>query len=113
MGASHQLSAGLSAVELPAATGSTTTDGATITERAIHPLSALPRPFLRWAGSKRFLLPHLVEWLPERFGTYYEPFLGAGSLYFLLQPRDAVLTDKCRELIETYDAVRLNVSTLR
>lgn len=75
-------------------------------QRAGAWLSASPRPFLRWAGSKRSLLSSIVEVLPDRFGTYREPFLGGGSLFFLLQPDRASLSDVCGELIETYQAVR-------
>lgn len=74
--------------------------------RASAPLSAVPRAFLRWAGSKRYLLPDLVEAIPEAFGTYREPFLGSGSLFFLLQPHRSVLSDAARELMSTYCAVR-------
>lgn len=77
-------------------------------ERAALPHSVSPRPFLRWAGSKRYLLGHIVEHLPSSFGTYFEPFLGAGSLYFLLQPSSAVLSDKCLPLVQTYEAIRDN-----
>lgn len=77
-----------------------------LTDRASHPLSALPRPFLRWAGSKQRLLRQIVPRLPATFGTYYEPFLGAGSLFFLIEPPNAVLADSNLELIETYRAVR-------
>ncbi|OGA66491.1 MAG: hypothetical protein A3G81_02230 [Betaproteobacteria bacterium RIFCSPLOWO2_12_FULL_65_14] len=79
-----------------------------LVEKATRPLSATPRPFLRWAGSKRFLLGHIAALLPKGFGTYYEPFLGSGSLFFLLCPSDAVLSDSCKELITTYRAVRDN-----
>src|SRR2546425_13217389 len=44
-----------------------------VADRAGSPLSAVPRPFLRWAGSKRWLLRHLVPLLPPRFRTYREP----------------------------------------
>lgn len=81
-------------------------------DRAAHPHSAMPRAFLRWAGSKRYLLPHIVRYLPRSYGTYFEPFLGSGSLFFLLQPAVAVLGDRCSPLIETYEAVRDNVSAV-
>ena len=81
-------------------------------ERAALPHSARPRPFLRWAGSKRYLLRSIIEHLPRSYGTYFEPFLGAGSLYFLLQPSSAVLGDKCVPLIHTYEAVRDNVGAV-
>jgi DNA adenine methylase len=77
-----------------------------ILARASAQLSATPRPFLRWAGSKRRLLPELVEHLPDQFGTYWEPFLGSGSLYFCLQPETAHLNDSCTPLIQTYAAIR-------
>lgn len=77
--------------------------------RADTPNSTLPRPFLRWAGSKRFLLKYIIDALPTSFGTYREPFLGSGALFFLLQPKQAYLSDKCGELIETFKALRDDV----
>lgn len=71
-------------------------------------LSVEPRPFLRWAGSKRVLLRHLVDLLPTHYRTYREPFLGGASLFFLLRPERAHLSDTCRELIDTFVAVRDN-----
>ena len=47
-----------------------------------------PKPFVKWAGGKRQLIPILNQNLPESFGTYYEPFLGGGALLFY------ILTDK-------------------
>ena len=83
-----------------------------ITARALSPNSTYPRAFLRWAGSKRFLLKHVVEVLPPRFEVYREPFLGSGSLYFTLCPERAVLSDICGELIETFCAIKDNVDTV-
>ncbi len=80
--------------------------------RAKRPNSCTPRPFLRWAGSKRLLSKHIVDLLPGRFGTYIEPFFGSGALFFLLQPRKAVISDSCSELVETHKAVRDNVSSV-
>ena len=74
--------------------------------RANAPSSISPRPFLRWAGSKRLLLTHLAEFIPPKFDRYFEPFLGSGSLFFLLSPRQATLSDSCSELIDTFCAVR-------
>lgn len=71
-------------------------------------LSTTPRPFLKWAGSKRRFLPDILPHLPHRFNRYYEPFLGSGALFFLLRPTSAILSDNCAELIQTYEAVRTN-----
>ncbi len=80
-------------------------DRAILEERASQPMKSLPRPFLKWAGSKRSLAAQIVPSLPDGYGTYWEPFLGGGSLFFLLQPERAILGDLCAPLIETYEAV--------
>ncbi|MDA8118309.1 MAG: Dam family site-specific DNA-(adenine-N6)-methyltransferase [Actinomycetota bacterium] len=81
-------------------------------ERASSPLSAQPRPFLRWVGSKRWLLKQMVDSLPSQFATYHEPFLGSGALFFLLSPTRASLSDRCSELIEVYKATKDDVSAI-
>jgi DNA adenine methylase len=80
--------------------------------RAALALSTSPRPFLRWAGSKRALLSHIVEALPDRYGAYHEPFMGSASLFFLLRPPEAFLSDSCSELVETFAAVRDSPETI-
>lgn len=63
-------------------------------------------PFLRWAGSKRKLLPSLVPyWLASGACRYLEPFVGSGALFFALGPAEAVLSDLNSDLIETYRAI--------
>jgi len=76
--------------------------------RANAPMSALPRPFLRWAGSKQKVLRSILPYLPLSYDRFFEPFLGSGSLFFLLQPERAVLADSNGDLIETYRAIRDN-----
>jgi len=80
--------------------------------RACSPNSSLPRPFLRWAGSKRRLLNQIIPFIPQQFHAYYEPFLGSGALFFLLCPRQAWLSDKSRELIDVYKILRDSVSSI-
>lgn len=53
------------------------------------------------------MIPHLTHALPK-FNRYYEPFLGSGSLFFALEPKDAVLSDSNRELINCYRQVKNN-----
>ncbi|MFJ2370223.1 DNA adenine methylase [Microbacterium sp. NPDC087665] len=83
----------------------TTPDKTTLLTRASNPLSAEPRPFLRWAGSKQRLLSQLVDYVPPFEGRYFEPFLGAGALFFLLDQSHATLSDKIAPLVETYNVV--------
>lgn len=69
----------------------------------------MPKPFIKWAGGKRRLVDAIKEYAPRVYGTYYEPFLGGGALFFELKPRWAVLSDINLRLIRTYKAVRDNV----
>ncbi len=78
---------------------------APLQERAKKTMSTLPRPFLRWPGSKRRVLSEIIPFLPAQFNRYYEPFLGGGSLFFLLQPSLASLGDTCDPLISCFRTV--------
>jgi DNA adenine methylase len=40
------------------------------------------RPFLKWVGGKRQLLPALRRFYPATIGAYFEPFLGSGAVFF-------------------------------
>lgn len=64
------------------------------------------KPFLRWAGGKRWLAPMLAERLGSWDGQYVEPFLGSGAVFFALQPKTAVLADANEELIACYRGVQ-------
>jgi DNA adenine methylase len=63
-------------------------------------------PFLRWAGSKRGLLPLLSSCIPKEYGTYFEPFVGSACLFFAIRPAAGVLGDFNPDLIATYDTIR-------
>jgi DNA adenine methylase len=76
------------------------------------PKNPLVRPFLKWAGGKRQLLPELIKLVPAQYGTYYEPFLGGGALFLDLQRKRAVVNDSNTELINCYEAVRDHVEDL-
>lgn len=70
------------------------------------------RPFLKWAGGKRQLLPELRRFYPARFETYYEPFVGSGAVFFdlynsgRLAGRRVVLADQNADLVGCYGMVR-------
>ncbi len=64
------------------------------------------KPFLRWAGGKQWLARRLASLIPERNYTYYEPFLGGGSLFFAAQPKKAILSDINQRLIVAYQVLR-------
>lgn len=70
------------------------------------------KPFVKWAGGKSQILPQLIARLPEKFGTYFEPFVGGGALFFAISPERAVLSDLNPELINAYVMVRDNVEAI-
>ena len=69
-------------------------------------------PIIKWAGSKRQLLPELRARIPHRFGRYIEPFLGSGALFLDLLPNEAILNDFNPELINMYSCIRENADAI-
>lgn len=71
------------------------------------------RPFLKWAGGKRWLVETLSPKLKPLNGTYFEPFLGAGAV-FLAQvgaPR-RVASDANHELVNAWNVIRNSLPEL-
>lgn len=73
----------------------------------------LVRPFLKWAGGKRQLIPTIIgNHVPQKYNVYYEPFIGGGALLFALQPKNAVINDINSELINCYEVIRDSLDEL-
>ncbi|WP_298276389.1 DNA adenine methylase [Ferroplasma sp.] len=68
------------------------------------------KPILKWAGGKRQLLPVLLKNIPDKFNTYYEPFIGGAamliSLYSLNKINNAVISDTNTDLYNLYRTIR-------
>jgi len=75
-----------------------------------------PAVFLKWAGGKRQLLPELFKHVPDKFGRYYEPFLGGGALFFAMRAKGwndvATLSDENCRLISAYAGVKNDVNAV-
>lgn len=69
------------------------------------------RPFLKWVGGKRQLLPVLRRYYPSSYGAYFEPFAGSGAVFFdlvshgQLDGRPATLSDDNADLVGCYARV--------
>lgn len=70
------------------------------------------RPYLKWAGGKRQLLAEIKNYLPKGDYTYYEPFLGAGAVFFDLRPQRAVVNDCNTQLMMTYTIIKNDIEGL-
>lgn len=78
--------------------------------------TSVPKPFVKWAGGKRQLLPILSQHIPKNFDTYFEPFLGGGAVLFHLISQDSQLkcfvSDVNSTLILSYVTIRDKVDEL-
>ena len=73
-------------------------------------------PVLKWAGGKTHLLAQILDRLPPRAETYFEPFVGGGAVFFALARADrfrhAVIADQNSDLVEVYTAIRDDVDAV-
>ncbi|HEX5655894.1 MAG TPA: DNA adenine methylase [Polyangiales bacterium] len=75
---------------------------------------ASARPFLKWVGGKRALLPSLCARLPPGVDRmrHVEPFAGGAALFFDRAPNRALLCDVNPDLVTAYQAVRDEVEVV-
>lgn len=65
------------------------------------------QPFLKWPGGKRWVAAKIARLIRRNLtGTYYEPFLGGGAIFFHLLPEKAVLSDINSELVLVYKTIQ-------
>ena len=67
-----------------------------------HPLP----PLFRWPGGKRWLVPTLQPLISQGVGRYFEPFFGAGALFFATGPSESVVSDANADLMACYRCIR-------
>lgn len=79
-------------------------------------IASEPRPFVKWAGGKRQLLPVITNHIPDKFERYFEPFLGGGAVFFKLISQGRVsrwmLSDLNSDLVLSYVTIRDRVEDL-
>ncbi|MEA3493756.1 MAG: Dam family site-specific DNA-(adenine-N6)-methyltransferase [Candidatus Margulisiibacteriota bacterium] len=59
-------------------------------------------PLIKWSGSKRSQAEEIIGLFPDTVNTYYEPFLGGGSILGAFSPKKAICGDVCQALIELW-----------
>ena len=78
-------------------------------------------PILKWAGGKTQILDNIFNHFPNSINTYYEPFIGGGSVFLqLLQKiekkeinvKRIILGDINENLIYLYEYIKDNVEKL-
>lgn len=70
------------------------------------------KPVIKWSGSKRSQSDKIKSYLPNTFNTYYEPFVGGGSMLYAITPEEAVCGDVCKPLIDLWNEIKRNPEQL-
>lgn len=80
--------------------------------------NSMAAPCFKWPGGKRGVVKIIdgMNLFPDEIGTYYEPFFGAGAIYFYLYNKgiikNAVISDINSELCNTYIQIRTNLEKM-
>ena len=64
------------------------------------------KPVIKWSGSKRTQAHEIIKYLPTHFNTYYEPFVGGGSMLYAINPELGVCGDVCTPLIDLWKSIQ-------
>lgn len=74
------------------------------------------QPIIKWTGSKRLLSNKIISYFPTFFNYYYEPFIGGGSLLYLVNKENrsnfSVAGDICKSLIDLWKVIKFKPEDL-
>jgi len=70
-------------------------------------------PVLKYRGGKSREIPRFLQYIPDDFNRYIEPFLGGGAVYFHIEPDNAILNDINDRLITFYQHLKNNYPQVR
>ena len=63
------------------------------------------KPLIKWSGGKSDEIKMFQKYFPSHYTRYIEPFIGGGSVFFYLNPYNAVISDVHTELIDLYKSI--------
>lgn len=74
------------------------------------------KPFIKWIGGKARMARHVLDRLPSRCNTYFEPMVGGGAVFVEMAKTNrfdrAVLSDTNPELMNAWRVVRSDAAAL-
>lgn len=71
------------------------------------------QPVIKWSGSKRPQAETIKSLMPTSYRRYYEPFVGGGSMLYVLHPKDAIAGDVCKPLINLWNAIKTRPNDIK
>ena len=71
------------------------------------------KPMIKYRGGKSREISEILPYVPSNYKRYVEPFFGGGAMYFYLEPRNALINDLNKPLIDFYLGVRNDYPNLR
>ncbi len=71
-----------------------------------------PSQLLKWIGNKQRFASQIAHIFPDKFDTYYEPFLGSGAVLGALGPKKAIAADILKPLIDLWNILKTDPQKL-
>ncbi|MBP3777454.1 MAG: DNA adenine methylase, partial [Prevotella sp.] len=68
---------------------------------------------IKYRGGKSKEINNFIEFIPNQYDRYIEPFAGGAALFFYLAPNAALINDINSRLVNFYSAVRENFDSLK
>ncbi len=69
------------------------------------------KPLLKWPGGKSGEIKIIKKYIPS-YDRYVEPFFGGGAMFFHLQPKEALINDISKSLMDFYKLIKSNDNVL-
>lgn len=66
------------------------------------------KPIIKYRGGKSKELCNFLQYIPDNYARYVEPFAGGAALFFHLEPENALINDINTRLINFYSTIRDN-----
>lgn len=71
------------------------------------------KPIVKYRGGKSKEIENFLQYIPEEYDRYIEPFAGGAALFFYLEPNHAIINDINSRLINFYLTIQSDFELLK
>jgi DNA adenine methylase len=68
---------------------------------------------LKWIGNKQKFAGVITRYFPDKFNTYFEPFLGSGAILATVAPESGIGSDTFKPLVEIWQKLKSEPNGLK